>query len=239
MAEHILELKDFRYSYGEIAAVKGISLHVDAGEIVALIGANGAGKTTTLRCVSGLIGAASGGAIYFMGQEITQKKPNEISSAGLIHVLEGRHIFPNLTVLENLMMGAYLRKDKKNIQLDIQRMYERFPRLEERKNQHAGTLSGGEQQMLAVARALMAKPKMILLDEPSMGLAPLVVKDIFQIIKDINEEGIPILLVEQNSKAALEIADRGYVLETGELVMQGSAEELLADDELIKRYLGG
>ncbi len=236
---HMLELKELHYYYGKIEAVKGISLHVDPGEIVALIGANGAGKTTTLRCVSGLLGSSHTGGIEFLGQDISRKMAHEITRLGLIHVLEGRKIFPHLTVLENLRMGAYCRKDRENFEADIAEMYRRFPRLQERSRQLAGTLSGGEQQMLAVGRALMARPKMILMDEPSLGLAPKIVNDVFQIIRDINLEGIPILLVEQNSKAALEVASRAYVLETGGIVMEGAAEELLADDDVIKSYLGG
>jgi branched-chain amino acid transport system ATP-binding protein len=235
----MLEINDLHYSYGEIHALKGISLRIDEGEIVALIGANGAGKTTTLRCISGLLGAPQSGGIVFMGRMLNGMKPHEVSKSGITQVLEGRHIFPHLTVKENLEMGAYLREDAAEIKKDFGAVYGRFPRLKEREKQLGGTLSGGEQQMLAIARALMSQPRMILMDEPSLGLAPIVVKEVFQIIKDINRGGMPILLVEQNSKAALSIADRGYVLETGEIVMSEKCADLLNNEEVIKSYLGG
>ena len=235
----IFELIDFHFAYGEINAVRGINLHVNPGEIVALIGANGAGKTTTLQCISGLIGRCKSGKIMYAGKDITNAHATEISKMGLIHVLEGRMIFPLLTVYENLQMGAFLNKSRDEVEMLIKEMYRRFPRLKERKKQLAGTLSGGEQQMLAVARALMAKPRMLLMDEPSLGLAPLIVKEVFRIISDINSEGIPILLVEQNSKAALEVASRGYVLESGQVSIEGNAKDLLHDESIIKSYLGG
>jgi branched-chain amino acid transport system ATP-binding protein len=235
--EHILEVKDLYYSYGGIQALRGINLHIDAGEIIALIGANGAGKTTTLQCISGLLGAPKAGAIIFNGRILNGKKPHEISRMGLVQVLEGRKIFPHLTVRENLEMGAY--NVKGSFQKDLEEIYNRFPRLRERQNQQGGTLSGGEQQMLAFARALMAKPKIIMMDEPSLGLAPLIVKDVFDIIKTINKDGIPILLVEQNSKKALEVASRGYVIETGKIVLEDNAKNLLHNEEVIKSYLGG
>ena len=237
--EHIFELIDFHYSYGEINAVRGVNLYVDPGEIVALIGANGAGKTTTLQCISGLIGRCKSGKILYMGKDITDARAIDVARMGLIHVLEGRMIFPLLTVYENLLMGAYLNKNRTEVEKLVGDMYQRFPRLGERKSQLAGTLSGGEQQMLAVARALMAKPKMLLMDEPSLGLAPMIVKEVFSIIKDINSEGISVLLVEQNSKAALEIASRGYVLEMGKVAIEGDAKDLLHDESIIRSYLGG
>lgn len=235
----MLEIDNVHFSYGEIHALKGINLHIDEGEIVALIGSNGAGKTTTLRCISGLLGNIQKGSIVFMDKAINKMKPSEVSKSGITQVLEGRHVFPHLTVKENLMMGAYLRKDTAEIKNDINKIYARFPRLKEREKQMAGTLSGGEQQMLTIARALMSRPKLILMDEPSLGLAPIIIKEVFDIIKEINREGIPILLVEQNSKAALSIADRGYVLETGEIVMDEKAGDLLNNEKVIKSYLGG
>ncbi len=236
---NILEVNDLRYSYGKICALKGITLHIGEGEIVALIGANGAGKTTILRCLSGLLGDYESGSVVFMGKTLNGMKPHEVSQSGMTQVLEGRHIFPHLTVKENLMMGAYLRNDNNGIKNDIEDMYRRFPRLQEREKQLGGTLSGGEQQMLAIARALMSRPKLILMDEPSLGLAPLIVREVFRIIREINKEGMPILLVEQNSKAALSIADRGYVLETGEIIMCEKCEDLLNNERVQKSYLGG
>jgi len=235
----MLEVNDLRHSYGKILALKGITLTIGEGEIVALIGANGAGKTTTLHCISGLLGSVESGTITFMGKTLNGMKPHEISHCGITQVLEGRHIFPHLTIKENLMMGAYLRADSKAISSDLEDMYRRFPRLHEREKQLGGTLSGGEQQMLAIARALMGRPKLILMDEPSLGLAPLIVREVFQIIRDINKEGMPILLVEQNSKAALNIADRGYVLENGKIVMCEKCEDLLNNENVRKSYLGG
>lgn len=233
----MLEVKDLHVSYGAIKAVKGISFNVEEGEIVTLIGANGAGKSTTLRTISGLETAASG-SISFMGTDITKMPPHSIVKQGIAHVPEGRRVFANLTVMGNLKLGANLRKDTEGIKKDIKRVFELFPRLEERQNQSAGTLSGGEQQMLAVGRALMTKGKLILLDEPSMGLAPLVVEEIFKIIKEINKEGTTILLIEQNAYMALGVANRAYVLETGNIVLQGPACELANNEEVKKAYLG-
>ena len=231
----LLEIKDLKVSYGGIEALKGISLQVKQGEIVTLIGANGAGKSTTLRAISGLVPIKSGEIIY-NGQRINGLGPQKIVAQGLCMVPEGRRVFPNLTVLENLKIGAYLRKD--DLTGDIEHIYELFPRLKERSWQLAGTLSGGEQQMLAVGRALMSRPKLLLLDEPSLGLAPLVIRDIFSIIKTLHQEGITILLVEQNAHAALRIADSAYVLETGSLGMQGTGKELLDDPRVKEAYLG-
>ena len=235
----MLKLENVELRYGMIKALKGISLEVNEGEIVTLIGANGAGKTSTLRAISGLE-KISGGSIMFMGEDIA-KKPDtvKIVSSGLVQVPEGRRIFPEMSVYENLLLGAYLRKDKEEIKKSIEDVYERFPRLKERSNQLAGTLSGGEQQMLAMSRALMAKPKLLLLDEPSMGLAPLLVREIFDIIKEINAQGTTVLLVEQNARMALSIADRAYVLESGQIVVSGTGKELSESDEIKKAYLGG
>ena len=235
----LLEVKDFHYYYGNIHVVKGINLSVDEGEIVTLIGANGAGKTTTMQTISGLT-AASGvrGEILFNGKPIQKMNGHAITKLGLCQVLEGRHIFSQLSVLENLEIGAYLRRDSKNIKDDIARMYKLFPRLEERKNQMGGTLSGGEQQMLAIARAMLGKPKMLLLDEPSLGLAPIIVKEIFEAIRAIRDEGITILFVEQNSKIALNTADKGYVMQTGEIILSDSCENLLNNEDVKKAYLG-
>ncbi len=233
----MLEVKDLHVSYGAIKAVKGISFNVEEGEIVTLIGANGAGKSTTLRTISGLETAASG-SIVFMGTDITKMPPHDIVKQGIAHVPEGRRVFANLMVMENLKLGANLRKDFDNIKKDIKRVFELFPRLEERQNQSAGTLSGGEQQMLAVGRALMTRGRLMLLDEPSMGLAPIVVEEIFKIIKEINNEGTTILLIEQNAFMALGIANRAYVLETGNIVLQGPACELAKNEEVKKAYLG-
>lgn len=234
----ILEIKDLHYYYNEIHALKGISFDVCEGEIISLIGANGAGKTTTLRSISGLIGSAASGSITFCGTEITHMKGYEIPKLGLVQVLEGRQIFPSLTVEENLMMGAFLQKDQNVIKQNLSEVYQLFPKLHDRRQQSGGTLSGGEQQMLAIGRALMAKPKILLLDEPSLGLAPLIVKDIFNVIRQINRQGVTILLVEQNSKAALQIASRGYVLENGEIVLADTAEALLDNEEIQRSYLG-
>lgn len=236
----ILELKNFHYYYGSIQAVKGIDLQVNEGEMVTLIGANGAGKTTTMQTISGL--TAPGGVrgeIWFQGKRIDKKKGNKITAMGLSHVLEGRHVFAQLTVEENLMMGAYLRKDHGQVKQDLSKVYDLFPRLLERRTQFAGTLSGGEQQMVAIGRAMMAKPKMILLDEPSLGLAPIIVKEIFRAIVEINKEGTTILFVEQNSKIALATAHRGYVMQTGEIVLNDTCENLEANEEVKKAYLGG
>ncbi|MDR0583110.1 MAG: ABC transporter ATP-binding protein [Treponema sp.] len=233
----VLEVKNLCFAYGGIQALRGISLKIFPGEIIALIGANGAGKTTTLQCISGLLGKPKSGEICFKGQLLNGKKPHEISRMGLVQILEGRKIFPHLTVRENLEMGAYTGKG--NFHKDLEEIYERFPRLKEREKQAGGTLSGGEQQMLAVARALIAKPEIIMMDEPSLGLAPLIVEGVFEIIKKINGEGIPILLVEQNSKIALEAASRAYVLETGKIVLEDDAGNLLHNEEVIKSYLGG
>jgi branched-chain amino acid transport system ATP-binding protein len=234
----MLEIKNLNVHYGVIHALKDISLTVNEGEIVTLIGANGAGKTTTLRTISGLIKATSG-QIILDGSDITSLSAPQRVQKNISQVPEGRRIFPAMTVLENLELGAYLRKDKPEIQKDIQHVYELFPILGERKKQTAGTLSGGEQQMLAMGRALMSKPKILLLDEPSMGLAPLLVREIFDIIKNINSEGTTILLVEQNARMALSIASRAYVIETGSIVMSGTGEELANSDEIQKAYLGG
>ncbi len=233
----MLEIKDLQVYYGVIQAIKGISFTVNEGEIIALIGANGAGKTTILHTISGLIPAKTG-SVKFMDKELTKTAPHKIVQMGMAHVPEGRRIFQELSVYENLKLGAYTRKDKAEIEQSIQTVYQRFPRLEERKKQVAGTLSGGEQQMLAMGRALMSKPKIILMDEPSMGLSPLLVSEIFDIIKSINESGTTVLLVEQNAKKALSIANRAYVLETGNIVLEGGAKDLMNDDSIKKAYLG-
>ena len=234
----ILEIKDLQVKYGVIPALKGLSFHVDKGEVVALIGANGAGKTTTLHAISSIV-AKAGGTITFDGKDITSEKAHKIVGMGISQVQEGRGVFSELTVVENLKLGAYLRKDKEEIEKDLRDVYQLFPRLEERKQQPAGTLSGGEQQMLAIGRALMAKPKMLLLDESSMGLAPVVVEDIFKTIKKLNRERhMTILLVEQNAQMALYAAHRAYVMETGEIVMSGTSKELKSNDEIRKTYLG-
>lgn len=234
----MLKISGINVYYGTIHALHDISFEVNQGEIVTLIGANGAGKTTTLRTISGLMRPKQG-EIQFLGETITKKGANNIVEMGLSHVPEGRRIFANLTVLENLEMGSYTRKDKNALKSDYELVFSKFPRLEERKKQIAGTLSGGEQQMLAMGRALMAKPKLLLLDEPSMGLAPLFVKEIFSIIKDINRSGTTILLVEQNANMALSIANRAYVIETGRITISGDAKELAASPEIRKAYLGG
>lgn len=233
----LLEIKDLEVNYGVIKAIKGVSFDVNEGEIIALIGANGAGKTTILHTITGLIQAKKG-SIVFDGKELTKTPPHKIVSMGMAHVPEGRRIFQQLSVLENLKLGAYTRKDKSEIASTLKMVYECFPRLEERKNQVAGTLSGGEQQMLAMGRALMSKPRIILMDEPSMGLSPLLVSEIFDIIKVINESGTTVLLVEQNAKKALSIADRAYVLETGKITLSGDAKDLINDESVKKAYLG-
>ena len=233
----MLEIKDLEVYYGMIQAIKGISFEVNEGEVIALIGANGAGKTTILHTISGLI-APKKGSITFEGQEITKIPAHKVVENGLAQVPEGRRVFPSLSVLQNLKLGAYTRKDKKEIDDTLKMIYERFPRLEERKNQPAGTLSGGEQQMLAMGRALMSKPRIILMDEPSMGLSPIFVNEIFDIIKQVSASGTTVLLVEQNAKKALSIADRGYVLETGKIVKEGKASDLLNDEAVKKAYLG-
>lgn len=234
----MLKVNGIDVFYGNIHALKGVSLEINEGEIVTLIGANGAGKSTLLKTLSGLLKPKSG-SIEYLGSSISGKAPQSIVKAGISHVPEGRRVFANMSVEENLELGAYLRKDSKEIRKDIQSVYELFPRLEERRKQLSGTLSGGEQQMLAMGRAIMAKPKLLLLDEPSMGLAPLMVKTIFQIIEKINQDGTTILLVEQNANMALSVADRAYVIETGRVEISGTAAELQASEEIKKAYLGG
>ena len=233
----MLEVKDLEVYYGVIQAIKGISFEVNKGEVIALIGANGAGKTTTLHTITGLL-SPKNGHVIFEGKDITKVPAHKIVSMGMAHVPEGRRVFAELSVYENLKMGAYTRKDKNEIEESLANVYKRFPRLEERKNQMAGTLSGGEQQMLAMGRALMSKPKIILMDEPSMGLSPILVNEIFDIIRAVSESGTTVLLVEQNAKKALAIADRAYVLETGKIVLEGNAKDLLEDDLIKKAYLG-
>ena len=233
----VLEVKDIEVFYGVIQAIKGISFEVNEGEVIALIGANGAGKTTTLQTITGLISPKKG-QIFFEGQEITHVPAHKIVSMGMAHVPEGRRVFAQLSVLDNLKLGAFTRKDKEEIEETLIRVYKRFPRLEERKNQIAGTLSGGEQQMLAMGRALMSHPKIILMDEPSMGLSPIFVNEIFDIIQEVSKSGTTVLLVEQNAKKALSIADRGYVLETGRIVLEGNAKDLLDNEQVKKAYLG-
>ena len=233
----MLKVKDLKVNYGGIEALKGISFDVEQGQIVTLIGANGAGKSTTLRAISGLVKTASG-AINFLGRDIIPFNAQQVVAEGIAMVPEGRRVFDNLTVKENLKIGAYLRKDKEEIESGIEDIYQRFPRLKEREWQLAGTLSGGEQQMLAVGRAMMTRPKLLMMDEPSLGLAPLVVRDIFSIIRDLKSEGITILLIEQNANAALRCADQAYVLETGRITMSGTGEALLADQRVRDAYLG-
>ena len=233
----MLEVKDLEVHYGVIRAIKGISFEVNEGEVISLIGANGAGKTTTLHAVSGLL-SKSAGSVTFMGKDITNLAAHKMVSLGMAHVPEGRRVCSELTVLENLKLGAYTRSDKKELEDTLNMVYKRFPRLMERKNQIAGTLSGGEQQMLAMGRALMSHPKLILMDEPSMGLSPIFVEEIFSIIRDISAEGTTVLLVEQNAKKALSIADRAYVLETGNITLSGDASSLLNDESVKKAYLG-
>ncbi len=233
----MLEVKDLHVYYGMIHAIKGISFEVNEGEIVALIGANGAGKTTTLHTVSALLSPKKG-SILFEGQDITRTPAHKIVSMGIAQVPEGRRVFSEMTVLQNLKMGAYSRADKSEIESTLEMVYRRFPRLKERRNQPAGTLSGGEQQMLAMGRALMSHPKILLLDEPSMGLSPILVNEIFDIIDSVNKAGTTVLLVEQNAKKALNIANRAYVLETGKIVKEGPAHDLMNDDSIRKAYLG-
>ena len=233
----MLEIKDLKVSYGMIQAIKGISFEVNKGEVIALIGANGAGKTTILHTITGLLNADSGSVTY-EGKDITHMPGHKIVSMGIAHVPEGRRVFANMTVLQNLKLGAYTRKDKAEIAETLEMVYTRFPRLKERKNQLAGTLSGGEQQMLAMGRALMSHPQIILMDEPSMGLSPIFVNEIFDIIEEVSKSGTTVLLVEQNAKKALSIADRAYVLETGNIVLDGKASELLDNDSIKKAYLG-
>ena len=233
----MLEVKDLQVYYGVIQALKGVSFEVNQGEVIALIGANGAGKTTTLHTLTGLLPAKQG-SIVFEGVDITKVPAHKIVEMGIAHVPEGRRVFSQLSVYENLKMGAYTRKDKKEIAENLENVYKRFPRLEERKNQRAGTLSGGEQQMLAMGRALMSNPKMIVMDEPSMGLSPIFVNEIFDIIEKVSASGTTVLLVEQNAKKALSIADRAYVFETGKIVLSGDAKKLMNDDSIKKAYLG-
>ncbi len=233
----MLEIKDLHVFYGAIHALKGISLTVQDGELVSMIGANGAGKTTTLHAISGLLPAASG-SVLLDGKDLQKVPANTIIRLGMSHVPEGRHVFASMTVEENLRMGAYILRDSKKIAENLERVYGHFPRLKERRRQLAGTLSGGEQQMLATGRALMTDPRIVLMDEPSMGLSPLLVKEIFSIIQQLHESGITILLVEQNAKMALAVSDRAYVLETGTISMEGPAAELAADDRVRKAYLG-
>lgn len=233
----MLKITDLHVNYGMIQAIKGVSFHVDEGEIIALIGANGAGKTTILHTITGLVGAVSG-KIEYKGNDLTKVPAHKIVSMGMSHVPEGRRIFQELSVYDNLLLGAFTRRQKSEISESIERIYKHFPRLEERKNQIAGTLSGGEQQMLAIGRALMAKPSIILMDEPSMGLSPLYVSEIFAIIQEINKDGTTVLLVEQNAKKALSISNRAYVLETGNIVLEGDAKELMQNDQVKRAYLG-
>lgn len=232
----MLKVTDLQVYYGVIQAIKGISFEVNEGEVIALIGANGAGKTTILHTITGLV-EAKGGTVEFEGTNITKMPGHKIVTLGMAHVPEGRRVFAELTVLENLKLGAYTRKDKNEIEASLQAVYKRFPRLEERKNQLAGTLSGGEQQMLAMGRALMSHPRLIVLDEPSMGLSPLYVNEIFDIIQEINKDGVTVLLVEQNAKKALSISNKAYVLETGNIVLSGDAKELMNNERVKKAYL--
>ena len=234
----MLEIKDLEVYYGVIQAIKGISFDVNEGEVIALIGANGAGKTTTLQTITGMLSAKKG-SILFEGTDITKVPGHKIVSMGMAHVPEGRRVFAELSVYENLKLGAYTRKDKQEIAESLERVYKSFPRLKERKNQLAGTLSGGEQQMLAMGRAMMSEPKLLMLDEPSMGLAPILVEQIFDIIQELHKAGATILLVEQNAQMALQVANRAYVLETGKITLSGSGKELLESDSIKKAYLGG
>ena len=233
----MLEIRDLEVYYGMIQAIKGVSFEVNQGEVIALIGANGAGKTTILHTITGLLSPKKG-SVIFEGKDITKIPAHKIVSLGMAHVPEGRRVFAYLSVYENLKMGAFTRKNKNEFEEILRKVYDRFPRLEERKNQMAGTLSGGEQQMLAMGRALMSKPSIILMDEPSMGLSPILVNEIFDIIQEVSKSGTTVLLVEQNAKKALSIADRAYVLETGKIVLDGKAEDLLNDDSIKKAYLG-
>ena len=234
----MLKVENLSVHYGMIQAVRDVSFEVNEGEVVSLIGANGAGKTTILRTLSGLV-RPSAGKIQFLGKEIQKLPAQKIVAGGLSQVPEGRHVFPGLTVMENLEMGAFLKKNREENQANLKKVFSRFPRLEERKNQDAATLSGGEQQMLAMGRALMSTPKLLLLDEPSMGLAPIFIQEIFDIIQDIQKQGTTVLLIEQNANKALAISDRGYVLESGKIVLSGTGKELAASDEVRKAYLGG
>jgi branched-chain amino acid transport system ATP-binding protein len=234
----MLSVKNLRFAYGAVETIRGVGLEINTGEVVALIGANGAGKTTTLRCISGVL-RPQGGSIQFEGKEILGVAPHAIARRGIAHVLEGRHLFKHLSVFENLMMGAYQRKQSAEIGTDLEWVYQLFPRVKERLTQMAGTLSGGEQQMVAMARSLMARPRILLMDEPSMGLAPRVVDTIFEIIADIARTGLPILLVEQNANRALALAKRAYVLELGEVAVSGSGEALMNNDQVRRSYLGG
>lgn len=233
----MLEVKDLEVYYGMIQALKGISFTVNEGEVIALIGANGAGKTTTLHTITGLLPAKKG-KVVFEGKDITKVPGHKIVSMGMAHVPEGRRIFAQLSVLQNLRMGAYTRKDKDEIEKTLRMVYERFPRLEERQSQMAGTLSGGEQQMLAIGRALMGKPKLLMLDEPSMGLAPIVIDELFEKIVEINRSGVPILMVEQNARLALKVSDRAYILERGAITAQGPSRQMLRDPKVREAYLG-
>ena len=235
----LLEVNDLHYYYGNIHVVKGVNLYVNEGEIITLIGANGAGKTTTLRTISGLTpGVGVRGEIIYNGRAIQKVSGNKIMGLGLSQVLEGRHIFSKLTVYENIMVGAFQRKDKKNLKSELDDIYRLFPRLKERQSQMGGTLSGGEQQMLAIARSLIGRPKLILLDEPSLGLAPIVIKEIFEAIKRIQSEGTTVMFVEQNSKIALAVANRGYVMQTGEIIMHDTCENLQQNEDIKRAYLG-
>jgi branched-chain amino acid transport system ATP-binding protein len=233
----ILEIKNLCVNYGGIQALKDINLYINSGEVVTLIGANGAGKTTTLRAISKIVNSKSGNIIY-SGHNITRRQPHEIVKLGIAHSPEGRRVLARQTIYDNLLLGAFIHSNQTQIKADIKRQFELFPRLAERRNQLAGTLSGGEQQMLAIARALMSRPKLLLLDEPSLGLAPAIVKEIFMIIENLRETGVTILLVEQNANLALKIADRGYVLEAGSITLSGAASELITDERVRKAYLG-
>lgn len=232
------EVRNLTVHYNKVAAVHDVSIEVDAGEIVTLIGANGAGKSTTLRTVSGLKGATSG-EIWFDGERIDRLPPDKIIARGIGHVPEGRRVFPDLTVMENLCTGAYLRRDKKEVQRDLRRITERFPRLRERATQLAKTMSGGEQQMVAIGRALMSRPRLLLMDEPSLGLSPIMVQEIAEVVREINRSGVPVVLVEQNAEMALRLANRAYVLETGRVALSGAANQLRNDDHVRRAYLGG
>ena len=234
----MLTIKDLEVYYGVIQAIKGVSFEVNQGEVIALIGANGAGKTTILHTITGLI-APKNGSVLFEGKELTKTPAHKIVSLGMAHVPEGRRVFADLSVYENLRMGAYTRKDRAEIEETLEKVYERFPRLKERRNQMAGTLSGGEQQMLAMGRALMSKPKILLMDEPSMGLSPIMVNEIFSIIQEVSDSGTTVLLVEQNALMALQVASRGYVLETGRITLADDADKLLVNDSVRAAYLGG
>jgi len=234
----VLEIRDVECRYGRVSAVRGLSIDVQAGELVSLIGTNGAGKTTTLKCVSGLVRAVEG-SVTFEGRDITKAQPSDILAAGIAHCPEGRRVFPYMTVEENLQMGSYLRTDKGGVESDLERLFDRFPILKERRRQAAGTLSGGEQQMLAISRALMSRPKLVMFDEPSLGLAPNFVERTFEIIQEICAEGVTILMVEQNAYAALALCDRAYVLESGEVVLEGEGKDLLEDSTVREAYLGG